>query len=115
MDNLNPHPQYKQTGFFTLWAVSVVLSVVLYADNFSNVIHHNAAKVCSTTGLWDALQALVQPRNWFGLFTIALTVIGLQMLFKAARSRWNVLEHYKLLAVFTVAAIVLAWLSIGCD
>lgn len=115
LDNLNPHPQYKRTGFFALWAVFVVLSIVFYADNISAAISKNANKVCSTTGMWDALQALVQPSNWFGLFTIAITVMGAQQLYKAARSRWNMVENYKTLALVTLAAAVLIFLSLGCS
>lgn len=115
LDNLNPHPQYKRTGFFALWAVSVVLSIVFYAENLSAAIHHNANKVCSTTGMWEALHALVQPSNWFGLFTIAITVIGVQQLYKAARSRWNMVENYKTLALVTLVAVVLMFLSLGCS
>ena len=115
MDNLNPHPQYTKTGFITLWAVSVVLSIVFYADNIVAAIQNNANKVCSTTGLWDAVQALLQPSNWFGLFTIALTVVGVQQLYKVARSRWNILEHYKFLALVAVVGLVLMFLSLGCS
>lgn len=115
MDNLNPHPQYKQTGFFALWAVSVVLSIVFYSGSISSVIHNDLNNACSTTGIWEALQTLIQPANWFGLFTLALTVIGSIQFYKAARSRWNILEHYKNLALITLAAIILAVLTLGCD
>lgn len=114
MDNLSPHPQYKQTGFFALWAVSVVLSIVFYADSIGDLFNSTKDKMCSTANLWDALQAFVQPANWFGIFTIAISIIGIQVVYKAARSRWNMLEHYRTLALVTLAAGILIFFSAKC-
>lgn len=78
-----------QIVFFFIWWTSILISGFSYWKELSSSWPY---KVCTTNLIHDLAMTVIQPRYWFGLFTIALTAFGLSLAFKKGTANPKVFD-----------------------
>ena len=105
-------PINKQSILLAIWFASLVLSIVLYGGKVASLV--GGVNVCTYVTMGRMLVALLQPENWLGIFTTALTIFGLIGIAKKAISRWPLLDQYKWVALIALIFVVSIAFSFGC-
>lgn len=102
-----------EVAWFSTWLISVLVSLFIYRDWFANMFK-DSNQLCTFRGLGDSLYALFSPHNWFGILTIALTVLGAAWLLKQLAEKRPQVTRYKLVAAVVVGLTVTFIFSAGC-
>jgi len=103
-----------QVSWLVLWVISVILSIIYYVPKVVDATKQ-AHHACTLSGVGNTLTNLIKPEQWFGLFTIVVTVIGVRLILKKASSKWAWIDDYTLLVVAALLLIILFLIQVGCS
>lgn len=103
-----------QVCWLALWFVSIISSGFYYLPRIVAATKH-AGHVCGLGGIGNLVANLIKPEQWLGLFTIALTLMGLRLAARAIISKWSWIDDYKWVAAGTLGLVLLLLIHNGCS
>ena len=111
MDQSTQRFSLSEVSFFFLWWTSVIISAFVYVGEIATFNFSNA---CRATDIVSFLVHISNPKYWFGIFTVGLTIWASLFFFKRLSSLYPRLADIRWLIVLFIVAFLLILPLTGC-